>query len=156
MRHGIAEELSIERFDDFNRALTPKGRKRARESALGLRKLAPRIDFLVSSPKVRARETAEIVREVYSEAAPPLTFWDELMAEDFSDWRGKLRGLDAQTALLCGHEPILGRMVAQFLTGSAAGFVLDFKKAGVCALEIELEPFEAILKWHLTASQLGR
>ncbi len=156
MRHGIAEDISFEQFDDFGRKLTLKGRKRTRAAALGLRELAPKIDFLAASPKIRARETAEIVREVYGETASLLALWDELMDEDFSDWRRKLRSVTAETALLCGHEPILGRMVAEFLTGSAGSLVLDFKKAGVCALEVELEPFEAVLKWHLTPHQLRK
>ena len=59
LRHGIAEDRSDERPDGL-RALTPAGRRRTtavleRAVAIGLR-----ADRLVSSPFVRARQTAEI------------------------------------------------------------------------------------------------
>ncbi len=154
MRHGIAEDFSENAPDDFGRALTAKGRKRARRAALGLKKLVPQLDFLASSPKVRARQTAQIAREAWGENAPPLTEWGELMEEDFGAWLEKLRALRAETVLLCGHQPILGRVASQFLTGSADALEIRFKKAGVCALEVELDLPSARLLWHLGARAL--
>ena len=146
MRHGIAQPLSDSKSsDDFHRALTRKGRKRARRAALGICRLAPRLDFLASSPKTRARQTAQIVRESLGEIAPPLTEWSELMEEDPDAITEKLRVLDAKiagekTVLLCGHEPHLSRLISQMLAGSPEVLHVELKKAGVCALQIEWIP----------------
>lgn len=153
MRHGIAEHES-DAPDDFSRDLTAKGRTRARQAARGLHRLVPELDFVASSPKVRARETARLVLETFGESAPPLTVWSELLGDDFGLWLEKLEALEAETVLLCGHEPILSRIVSRFLTGSPDAFELEFKKASVCALEVEFAPLETRLAWHLTPKLL--
>ena len=60
LRHGIAEELAT---SDFDRELTKRGRRRVAASAEVMAQLgmAPRRIF--SSPRLRARQTAEIVAE---------------------------------------------------------------------------------------------
>lgn len=154
MRHGIAEPLSAAMSEDFDRALTAKGRKRTYRAALGLRQLVPQLNFLASSPKLRARQTAQIVAEVWGAKAPPLIEWSELLEDDLAAPFEKLRALKADTALLCGHEPMLGRAVSQLLTGSADALGIEFKKAGVCALEVDFELKNARLLWHLTPKYL--
>lgn len=174
MRHGIAEPLADSGFkspDDFHRALTVKGRKRARRAAFGVRAIVPRLDFLASSPKTRARQTAQIAREAWGQKAPPLTEWSELMEDDFAALFGKLRALNtkiaaeksahAPTVLLCGHEPLLSCLVSRLLTGSAEILALEWKKAGVCALQIEFDSQKpaapkTTLLWHLTPNQLRK
>ncbi|PQV64438.1 phosphohistidine phosphatase, SixA [Abditibacterium utsteinense] len=185
MRHGIAHPLvdsASESFaksspaDDFHRALTSEGRDRAHRAALGARELVPRLDFLASSPKTRARQTAQIVRDVWGKKSPPLTEWSELMEDDSAALVGKLRALeakvagektvDAPTILLCGHEPLLSRFVSQLLTDSAETLRLEWKKAGVCALQVEFDPQKmkagettlpaTTLMWHLTPKQLRK
>lgn len=156
MRHGIAEPLSFDQLDDFDRALTDEGRDRAQRAAQGLRQLVPRLDFLASSPKARARATAQIARQAFGKSAPPLTEWSELLDDDADQLSVKLRALNAEIVLLCGHEPNLSRAASQFLSGSPDAVPIEFKKAGVCALEVGFEPFEARLLWHLTPKQLRR
>jgi phosphohistidine phosphatase len=64
IRHVIAEPLGQRNeFSDEKRALTKEGRGRAREAAKGLRKLGVEFDLMLTSPLVRAVETAEIVAE---------------------------------------------------------------------------------------------
>lgn len=155
MRHGIAEPLSPAIPDDFHRPLTPEGRDRSHRAALGLHELVKKIDFLGSSPKTRARQTAQIVRDVYGKASPAVTEWPELMESDLGAMVGKLKDLKAETALLCGHEPYLSQLVAQLLTGRANGLEMEFKKAGVCALEVDGES-GAVLLWYLTPKQLRK
>ncbi len=174
MRHGIAESLpepSPEPIskpfsdspyaakDDFHRALTGEGRDRAHRAALGLHELVRKLDFLASSPKTRARQTAQIVRDVWGKNSPPLTEWSELMEGDFTALLHKLRALsakDAQIVLLCGHEPHLSRLISKLLTGSPEKMTLELKKAGVCALEIDTETKKTTLLWHLTPKQLRK
>lgn len=156
MRHGIAEPLSAAIPDDFNRPLTSEGRDRAHRAALGLRELVAKLDFLASSPKTRARQTAQIVRDVFGKESPPLTEWSELMDDDFGAIVKKLGDTGAETVLVCGHEPYLSQLAAKLLTGSSEGFEMEWKKAGVCALEIGFQPTNAVLLWHLTPKQLRK
>ena len=59
VRHGIAEDRSEGRRDGL-RALTPAGRRRTTEVLERVVALGLVADRLVSSPLVRARQTAEI------------------------------------------------------------------------------------------------
>lgn len=156
MRHGIAEPLSAAIPDDFHRRLTAEGRDRTHRAALGLHQLVPKLDLLASSPKTRARQTAQIAREVFAGAAPHLIEWPELMEASVGAIIDKLSDLEAETVLLCGHEPYLSQLAAQLLTGLPDGLELEFKKAGVCALEVGFEPTTATLLWHLTPKQLRK
>ena len=153
MRHGIAAPLSAAIPDDFHRPLTQLGKKRARAAALGLLRIAPSIDAIFSSPKTRALQTARIVHKA-AENSPRITEWPELMDDDFAAIQGKLRNLKAETVLLCGHEPHLSRLASQFLTGNRETLAFDWKKAGVCALQLEPNAKTAVFLWHLTPKQL--
>ena len=63
LRHGIAVEPGTPGIPDDERPLTPKGEKRMREIARGLRRLDLKLDRIVTSPLPRARATAEIVAD---------------------------------------------------------------------------------------------
>src|SRR5205085_1765819 len=61
LRHGIASESGPEGTGDAGRPLTKEGAAKIKAAAHGLRTLNMRIDALLSSPLVRAHETAQIV-----------------------------------------------------------------------------------------------
>ena len=64
MRHAIAFERDASRWpDDRDRPLTPEGEEKFRRAARGLRRVAGRVDLVLSSPIVRAWRTAEILAE---------------------------------------------------------------------------------------------
>ena len=157
MRHGIAEPLAEPDADDAARPLSAKGHKRTAQVAQGLATLVPRLDVLASSPKLRARQTAMLAHAAL--AHPPRLEWDELLLEtDFAPLLKRLSKSGAETVLLVGHEPNLSRLVAWLLTGDEAGMALDFKKAGVCALEFKWQDKKprATLLWLLPPRTLRR
>jgi phosphohistidine phosphatase len=129
MRHGPAEDLAPS-GRDADRALTPSGRDRVRDVAKLLVRSdeAPRI--IVSSPLVRALQTAEIVAaevgvdrvETSRELAPG--------GDSFAFARSLVRD-DKKRAMIIGHEPDLSALVATFLGGS---FEYDMLKAMVVGL----------------------
>src|SRR2546428_6646582 len=62
MRHGIAVTRGAGSFaDDSKRPLTPEGKMKVQEIAKGLLRLGFEVDWILTSPLVRAVETAEIV-----------------------------------------------------------------------------------------------
>jgi phosphohistidine phosphatase len=84
IRHGIAAERGTY-ADDRDRPLTAKGRDRTERVAQRLSQLGIGFDLLLSSPLVRAYETAEIL--VYQGLAPYFTRHDALApGGDLADW----------------------------------------------------------------------
>jgi phosphohistidine phosphatase len=62
LRHGIAVERDeFASANDELRPLTPKGQRELRQSVAALRAMELQFDVILSSPLLRARQTAEIV-----------------------------------------------------------------------------------------------
>ncbi|HXG94969.1 MAG TPA: phosphohistidine phosphatase SixA [Blastocatellia bacterium] len=138
IRHAIAEPLGQENdFLDEKRALTSEGRDRMRESIKGLRKLGVEFDLILTSPLVRAVETAEIIASAFGltkkdveqtvNLAPGASF-DELFAEI-----KKRTGVES--IALVGHQPDLGNLISTIVTGGE-GLSVQLKKGSVCAIRV--------------------
>ena len=62
LRHGLAVERGTHGFEeDDTRPLTPKGRRQLQKTTAAMKKLEPDFDLILSSPLLRAKQTAEIV-----------------------------------------------------------------------------------------------
>lgn len=159
IRHAIAEdrdEFAETGHDDSERPLTRIGRRRMRRNARGLRRIAPVIDQIASSPYVRAFATAEIVAEtlgVKGEIAIVDALTPEQQSEALLPWLSSLP--PESTVAIVGHEPHLGRLVTWLMTGSNESHVV-FKKGGVCLLDLGVRPGAgtALMQWLLTPGQL--
>ena len=159
MRHGIAlpaDDPSV--AHDGDRPLTPKGIKRTRKAARGLRRLNIPFDVILTSPVLRARQTADavagelgaeaLVKEI-SSLAPESTV-DHLLF-------GLTRYKNHEHLLLVGHEPLLSNALSHLLGGKSARSVhVEFKKSALCRVEIDdLPPSNpGKLHWLLTPKQL--
>jgi len=159
IRHGEAENR--EAFaktcpDDGLRPLTRSGRKRMKKAASGLKTIAPTVDSLVSSPLMRALETAEILAETFD---VKVTQIGELAPSRRVS--GVLKWLQKQqadaTVILVGHEPQLGLLASWLMTGLDEP-IMELKKGSACLLEFtdEVRSGRAMLRWALTARQLRR
>jgi len=149
MRHGIAEELR-EGHTDAERALTKIGRKKTRAAMQGLHVLQRDISRIAASSLLRAVQSAQIAAEVFGKAEPEI--WPEIESAEYSAMTARLKTYDAASILLIGHEPGFSQLAARLLTGKANGFEMEFKKSGVCALEVDWStpvPRAALL-WHAT------
>ncbi len=66
-RHGIAiDHIGGEIKNDWQRPLTEEGRKETKAVASALKKIGIRADLIVSSPLIRAKQTAEIITDILS------------------------------------------------------------------------------------------
>ena len=160
LRHGIAADRgSTEYESDSERPLTPKGERRMRRIAKGLQASGLATDLILSSPYVRARQSAEIVAQVLS-TPEEVVFAETLTPE------GNPRQLIAmlrtdhherQDVLLVGHEPYLSRLISTLLTGGP-NLTVEMKRGGLCSLSIETMRFGrcASLVCLLSPSQLRR
>jgi phosphohistidine phosphatase len=155
VRHAIAEVRDPAAWpDDDARPLTERGIRRFRKAALGLERLVPEVDLVLSSPKARAWDTAVILNE---EAG-----WPEPVACDAlqeSEPLAVLQALEPYAEIgslaLVGHEPYLGRLIA-FLLRAEAGPAFELRKGGAASLYLEglTETSLSTLKWFLTPKVL--
>jgi phosphohistidine phosphatase len=158
LRHGIAVERGTPGFaDDSARPLTPKGRRQLRKITAAMKKMDLRFDLILSSPLLRAKQTAEI-------AAAGLKLKKQLKFSNALAPGGDVENLFRQLArlkplpeklLLVGHEPDLSRLISLLVTGGPE-LPLDFKKGGLCKLDAPaLKAGKcATLAWLLTPGQM--
>ena len=157
LRHGIAAERGAGRYrNDAERPLTAKGRRKLRRAAAAMHAMDLSFDVILSSPLVRARQTAELIVEaLHCRHRLELT---DLLAPGarIAGLVRRLKQLKPQRVLLVGHEPDLSVLASQLLTGGD-GLAITFKKGGLCRLSADqLRAGRcASLDWLLTPSQLG-
>ncbi len=135
LRHGIAADPATSGVPDEARPLTEKGIKRMRQIARGLRSLELELDAIITSPLVRARETAEIVAEVLGPSVRVET--SKVLATGsgpaaIERWIG---GRAEARLLLVGHNPTLSDLVSRLVLGAGSSPICDLKKGGMAALE---------------------
>jgi phosphohistidine phosphatase len=122
LRHGDAHDGS----PDSERPLTGKGREQSRAAGAALAALGVEIDVCLTSPKVRAADTAAIACEQLGGPEPqeePRLAGGEFDPEELAAGLGT-------NVLLVGHEPDFSDAV-RTLTGAR----IDFKKGGVAAID---------------------
>lgn len=156
VRHGIAVEPDVWHGSDADRPLTEEGEDKTRQAAAGLRRLKLRPNRLLTSPLVRARQTAAILQEILD--APDSVQVSKALIPDAEPEAllGWLAGLpDDETVLCVGHEPNLSAVAGTLLLGAAVSG-LRFKKAGACCLTSDgrVKPGETVLEWWMAPTQL--
>jgi phosphohistidine phosphatase len=133
LRHGIAEERRPD-LADGDRGLTGRGRDRTREVVERLVALGLTADRLLSSPLLRARQTAEIA--VAAGWATDLTLTAELApgGAPLSRLPQWCEACGGDGLALVGHEPDLSTLACQ-LIGAPPG-CLALRKAGLIQLQL--------------------
>jgi phosphohistidine phosphatase len=157
MRHGIAVDKDVgTAADDQDRPLTEKGVKRLRRAGRGLSRLDISFDMILTSPVLRARQSADIIArrlglesrlEESVELAPASTV--ERLLSGLAGYR------DRQHLLMVGHEPLLSKTLSTLLVGGE-DLAIEIRKGSLCRIGIDgLPPTRpAILHWLLTPKQL--
>jgi phosphohistidine phosphatase len=157
LRHAIAVEPgALSGASDADRPLSAEGKKKMRKIALGMKTLELSFDLILSSPYVRARETAEIVAHEFGsvlEFTPRLGVGGD-PATLGAEVDARARGLT--NVLLVGHEPQLSKLISYLLAGNS-GLSVTMKKGGLCKLDVPRLRYarSASLEWLLTPSQLA-
>jgi len=158
IRHAIAVDPGTPGYEsDSERPLTDKGRKKMRQIAKGLRNLGVEFDLILSSPYVRARETAEIVADVFK-MKKKITFTENLIPLGNPELLvGEINEkYSVNSIALVGHEPHLSTLVG-ILVAANAKLDITLKKGGVCYLladDLHHQDHRATLEWLLTPGLL--
>jgi phosphohistidine phosphatase len=156
VRHGIAGPAPAG-LSDGDRALTPEGKRKMQWVAAGLKRLGVAPDAVLSSPLRRAQETAALLAKAL---APKLAVQPYLLLAPGHEAIAVLNGLrpyrTARELVLVGHQPDLGMLASQLLTGSCGLAPLPFKKGAVAAIQVAALPPRAagVLLWFMTPRQL--
>jgi phosphohistidine phosphatase len=156
-RHGIAADHGTY-SKDSDRPLTEEGIEKTGKVARAMKKMDLGLDLILSSPYVRARETAEI-------AAKELGLKKQLHLSDHLIVEGNPLDLireihknysDAKRIMIVGHEPYLSGFISA-LSAGANSSICNIKKAGLAKLTIHGELRYnrcAVLDWLLTPRQM--
>jgi phosphohistidine phosphatase len=139
LRHGIAQDLAP---SDYERKLTPEGVKKLEKSAQVIERLGLEIDYIFTSPRVRAVETAQIVA---TQLQLSISVRDELNFQ-FSpkNLPELLNSIPSSTnILMVGHEPTFSTVI-ESLTGAR----VDMKKGSLARIDItRTNPLSGVLVW---------
>ena len=159
LRHAIAVERGTIGYEtDSTRPLTGEGAKKMHQNALGMKALDLSFDIVLSSPLLRAKQTAEIVCKVFKIKQNSIISTKNLVPDaSFQDLLIEINahGKNIKSVLLVGHEPHLSELIS-FLLTSKQTLPLILKKGGLCHLITGSTPKagSATIDWLLTPSQL--
>ena len=158
LRHGVADERDWHKYpNDDERPLTLEGMDKLARQVRGLNALGLALDLMITSPLVRAAQTAEIVRDglaspgrlAMSNALTPKAHPYLLLEE--------LRGKHASVGkvMVVGHEPHLSSFVSMVVSGDSTGLI-RLKKGALCKLRlVSLDGARCgWLQWLMTPDQM--
>ena len=158
IRHSNAVEVGAEDYeDDSQRPLTEKGCEKMDSIASALKRLGVQPDLIVSSPYVRARQTAELLAQglkykgkiELNEALIPFGEANTIIGEINEKYTvGEL--------IIVGHEPSLGLLIGALSAGNPE-LSITLKKGSVCCLaadDLRVER-KASIEWLLTPKILS-
>ena len=150
LRHGLADWPNWDKRRDDERPLTGEGVEKVKAEAKAIQQLDLQLDAILTSPLLRARQTAEPVArrlglDVIEEPALAPGF-------DIERLGGVLRRhAGASAILLVGHEPDFSRTIAQLIGGGRVAM----KKGGLARVDLDaLDPPAGELVWLLAPKTL--
>ena len=155
IRHGIAAKRADVYPDDGKRPLTGRGVAGLRREARGLAALGVSIDQVLTSPLVRARQTAELMAADLG-GAPIANVASLAPGGKYSDVLDDLaRYARRANIALVGHEPDISELERRLLGVRGA---MPFKKGAVCCIEFDALPptGPGHLLWFATPQMLRR
>jgi phosphohistidine phosphatase len=155
IRHGLAAARGDAYPDDGKRPLTGRGVAGLRREARGLAALGVTLDQVLTSPLVRARQTAELMATDLG-AAPVANVASLAPGGKYQDVLDDLARYARRTHVaLVGHEPDISELARRLLGVRGA---MPFKKGAVCCIEFDALPptRPGHLLWFATPKLLRR
>lgn len=151
VRHAIAHERNPARWpNDALRPLTTAGREKFIIAAKGLARHLPKSAMVLTSPYVRARETADMLARA-AKLRKPVEARELASGAPTGKGFELLRAHRRKAIVLVGHEPNLSAWLSMALVGVGARISMEFKKGGAACVRFEhtIAPGRATLVWML-------
>lgn len=158
VRHGIAIDREAPKCPaDPERYLTPEGIEKTKKVAAAVAAMDLSADLFLSSPYVRAMQTAEIFADALDYAKQKIRQTDLLLpgAEPTMFFRDLAKDKHTGRLFIFGHAPQLDDLIATAL--GLKHHITSLKKAGVALLELKrVSPPNGQLVWLATSKILRR
>lgn len=138
-------------MQDFDRALTDKGRKRTRDVAKTLRHAGQAPSAVLTSPLVRAVQTAEIMESVFEPDRAVVVRREIAPGGELTDLARELASSRSPDTMIVGHEPDLSIFVTTLL---GRGWDRSFLKSMVVCLDLDAHGRSAKLDFVLDPKTL--
>ncbi|ARM75628.1 phosphohistidine phosphatase SixA [Acidianus manzaensis] len=150
VRHGDAEP-KIDGKEDKDRKLVKKGIKQMKRIANFIDEMEYNIDRIITSPYIRAYQSAEAILDELGIDDKKIETMDELSPDkDPSSFIEKMKEFaDNSTIMIVGHEPYLSNYI-KLITGGE----VEIKKGGIAVVEYSLADNKGELKMLLTQKVL--
>lgn len=148
LRHAIAAPNEHGDMPDEARPLTAEGRRSFEQTAKALARVMKKPRAILTSPLLRARQTADIVAHAWGAEAPIIA-----PALVKGSWPGICRALapykNDDAVALVGHETWISTITAQLLD-SKSHRCFDYRKGGVALIDVEsLARGRGTLQWFI-------
>lgn len=158
VRHGIAVDREDPKCPaDPERFLTNEGIEKTREVAQGVAEVATVPDLMLTSPYLRAVQTAEVFAAVFEYSKQKIRKSDLLLpgAESLQLFRELSKDKDLSTVFVFGHAPHLDDLIATAI--GTKHHISSLKKAGVALVELKrMVPPSGELVWLATPKLLRK
>jgi len=158
VRHGIAVDREDPKCPaDPERFLTDEGIEKTRQVAKGVAEVAAVPDLMISSPYLRAIQTAELFATALEYPKQKIRKSDLLLpgAEPLQLFRELSKDKDLSTVFVFGHAPHLDDLLATAI--ASKHHITSLKKAGVALVELKrLVPPTGELVWLATPKLLRK
>ena len=136
LRHGEAEPSGVLHAQDHLRPLSENGEVVIERIARNLQALVGGFPIILTSPFLRARETADIVAELCDSLSSPKideTLNGRFEMEQIAD---RVAGLaDYPVVLMIGHSPCFDQLAAYYITGDESTRI-PFRPGTFAVLEL--------------------
>jgi phosphohistidine phosphatase len=142
LRHGKAEDSSL--GGDFTRQLEEKGYQQARHAARILAASAQLPDLILSSPVVRARQTAETFSDAAGMPGPILQSWLACGMSPETALAELAAFPDFKRIMIVGHEPDFSRLISHCLGGYAE---IEVRKGSITCIDLRPPSPRATLRY---------
>ena len=159
LRHAIAVVRGSPAYeDDSQRPLTVKGAAKMKQIAAGLRHMETEFDLILSSPHIRARQTAEILAKSYripdKLILTPALLPEAPASQIIIEINEKFP--TCKNLVPVGHEPSLSSLISMLISGDPT-LNINLKKGGFCWLSVEHLQYDrcATFEWLLYPFQMA-
>lgn len=144
LRHGLADR-SAWNGSDFQRPLTPYGKERMIKESDSIAKLNLGLDAIISSPLVRAYQTAEIVADRLDML--DLLIVDERLSPGFGHYELAViieENPEAESLMFVGHEPDFSMTIERLIGGGS----VQCKKGSLARVDlVGVGSLSGVLVW---------
>jgi phosphohistidine phosphatase len=156
IRHAVAAELDKETVEDGFRYLSSSGRGHSIEVAKKLKNLKVNFDLIISSPLVRAVQTAEIFSHVLCHKGEFKTAVELIGGASFEKFLQMLKRNSRYKSVACfGHSPDVNHFAENLLKHDHINELnINFKNCSVCRVNYDYEKEKGEFVWFLKSDTM--